>query len=104
LLQSAREVAWQQPALLGVLDALVRQWSEADFVASLPELRLAFAAMTPKETDRIAEAVAQLHGAEDLGPLVHRDLDEADVQANLAAARALADVLAADGLSDWVNA
>jgi hypothetical protein len=104
LLQAAREVAWQQPALLGVLDALVRQWSEEEFVASLPELRLAFAAMTPKETDRIAEAVAQLHGAENLGPLVHRDLGADEVQANLAVARALAEVLAADGLNDWVSA
>lgn len=104
LLSTAREVAWQQPSLLAVLDALVREWSEEDFVASLPELRLAFAGMTPKETDRIAEAVAQLHGASDLGPLVHRDLDEQTVQQHLAAARALAEVLAVDGLSDWVAA
>ena len=54
LLQTAREAAWQQPALLGVLDKLLREWDEEAFVASLPELRLAFAEMTPKETDRIA--------------------------------------------------
>ncbi len=104
LLSTAREVAWQQPALLAVLDALVREWNEEDFVASLPELRLAFAGMTPKETDRVAEAVAKLHGASDLGPLVHRDLDEQAVKQHLSAARALAQVLAADGLSDWVAA
>lgn len=102
LLMTAREVAWQQPTLLAVLDALVREWNEQDFVANLPELRLAFAGMTPKETDRIAEAVAQLHGAEDLGSLVHRDLDEQTVQLHLAAARSLAEVLAADGLSEWI--
>lgn len=104
LLSTAREVAWQQPALLGVLDTLVRGWSEPDFVANLPELRLAFAGMTPKETDRIAEAVAALNGASDLGPLVHRDLDPQAVQQHLATARVLAEVLAGDGLSDWVAA
>jgi hypothetical protein len=104
LLSTAREVAWQQPALMGVLDALVRAWSEEDFVANLPELRLAFAGMTPKETDRIAEAVAALNGVGDLGPLVHRDLDARQVQQHLAAAAALAEVLAGDGLSDWVAA
>lgn len=104
LLMTAREVAWQQPALLAVLDALVQGWNEADFVAALPEMRLAFAAMTPKETDRIAEAIAQLHGATDLGRLVHRDMDEQTVQKHLAAARALVEVLNADGLNDWVTA
>jgi hypothetical protein len=104
LLMTAREVAWQQPTLLAVLDALVQEWNEADFVAALPEMRLAFAAMTPKETDRIAEAIASLHGATDLGRLVHRDMDEQTVQKHLAAARALVDVLNADGLNDWVAA
>lgn len=104
LLTTAREVAWQHPALMAVLDGLVRDWSEQDFVANLPELRLAFSGMTPKETDRIAEAVAGLHGAADLGPLVHRDLDPQGVQQHLAVARELAGVLADDGLADWVAA
>jgi hypothetical protein len=102
LLMTAREVAWQQPALVVILEALVREWSEAEFIAVLPELRLAFSAMTPKETDRIAEAVARLHGADDLGPLVHREIDEPTMQQHLAVSRALADVLASDGLTDWV--
>ena len=50
LLQTAREAAWQQPELLAVLDRLLLQWDETGFVAALPELRLAFAEMTPKET------------------------------------------------------
>jgi hypothetical protein len=104
LLMTAREVAWQQPTLLHVLDSLVREWNQDDFVASLPELRLAFADMTPKETDRIAEAVAKLHGSDDLGPLVHREFDEQAVQQHLAASSALAEVLAADGLADWLTA
>jgi len=103
LLYAAREAAWQQPALLSVLDRLLHEWDEPAFVATLPELRLAFAEMTPKETDRIAESVAQLHGARDLGRLVRYDLSERELQNNLALSRALSEVLAADGLKDWVS-
>ncbi|WP_280152675.1 DUF5682 family protein [Piscinibacter sp. XHJ-5] len=104
LTQTAREATWQQPALLQVLDVLLAQWDEPAFVAVLPELRLAFAAMTPNETDRIAGAVAGLHGMGDLGPLVHRDLAEDEVRAHLALSETLREVLAADGLSDWLVA
>jgi hypothetical protein len=104
LLQTAREAAWQQPELLKVLDGLLRQWGDDVFVANLPELRLAFAEMTPKETDRIAEAVAQLHGHNDLGRLVRHDLSAEQLQANLQTSRLLAEVLAADGLQDWMSA
>ncbi len=104
LLFMAREAAWQQPALLGVLDQLLQQWDENAFVTTLPELRLAFAEMTPKETDRVAESVAQLHGAEDLGRLVRYDLSAAEVQANLILSGTLSELLAADGLQAWGGA
>ncbi len=101
LLSTAREAAWQQAELLSVLDRLLTAWDDAQFVAMLPELRLAFAGMTPKETDRVAQAVAALHGASDLGPLVQSDLSAAQVQAHLATGRRLQDVLVADGLAGW---
>ena len=101
LLHTAREAAWQQPALLAVLDDLLGRWDDDTFVALLPELRLAFAGMTPKETDRIAESVAALHGADDLGALVIAGTSPAQLQAHLALGLRLAEVLAADGLADW---
>jgi len=104
LLQTAREAAWQQPALLSVLDRLLASWDDADFVANLPELRLAFAEMTPKETDRIAQAVAGLHDEASLGRLVRYDVSAEQVQANLATTQQLLDVLRADGLGAWVLA
>ena len=104
LLHTAREAAWQQPALLGVLDGLLQRWGEDTFVALLPELRLAFAGMTPKETDRIAGSVAALHGASELGPLVIAGTSPAQLQANLALGLRLAEVLAADGLAAWGRA
>jgi hypothetical protein len=104
LLQTAREAAWQQPALLSVLDRLLADWNDADFIANLPELRLAFAEMTPKETDRIAQSVAELHGESDLGRLVRYDISAEQVQAHLAITQRLLDVLRADGLGTWVDA
>jgi hypothetical protein len=103
LLQTAREAAWQQPALLRALDGLLRQWDEGDFVALLPELRLAFAAMTPRETDRIAEAVAELHGVAELGRLLRYDLSAADIQRHLELSRTVTEILAADGLAEWIG-
>ncbi len=103
LLYTAREAAWQQADLLGVLDSLLQQWDDQTFVATLPELRLAFAEMTPKETDRIAEAVAQLHGETNLGHLVRYDLSATEVQANLDLSRTLVELLTADGLNEWIQ-
>jgi Family of unknown function (DUF5682) len=102
LLQTAREAAWQQPVLLDVVDDMLAQWPQAEFVANLPELRLAFAGMTPKETDRIATAVAERHGVGELGQRVHYDLDESDLQQHLRVSQTLREVLAADGLDAWL--
>lgn len=102
LLLTAREAAWQQPRLLAAVDRLLAGWTEADFLAQLPGLRLAFATMTPRETDRIADAVAALHGGAGLGRLVMRELDAATMQEHLDASQAVAGLLAADGLGHWV--
>jgi hypothetical protein len=101
LLHTAREVAWQRPELLTVLDGLLREWSDPDFTAILPQLRLAFAAMTPKETDRISQSVAHLHDTEDLGRLVHHDISVADVTANLGLSQNVLALLKADDLEAW---
>jgi hypothetical protein len=101
LLLTAREAAWQNPRLLARLGARLKAWDEPTFVKHLPELRLAFATMTPAETDRIAESVAQLHGLNELGPLLVRDVDEADVHRHLALSARIAELLTADGLGGW---
>ena len=103
LLRTAREAAWQQPRLLEVLDQLLQAWNEDAFVTNLPELRLAFSGMTPKETDRIADAVARLHGKEDLGSLVVREVGAEDVQRHLEISRVLGGILERDGLGGWVS-
>jgi hypothetical protein len=101
LLSTAREAAWQQQALIATLDTLLKSWPEADFVGALPELRLAFAQMTPKETDRIALAVAARHGLADLGTLVRHDTSEGQLQAHLALSQQLEELVTAEGFHDW---
>ena len=101
LLQTAREAAWQERGLLASIDGRLASWDPETFIAHLPELRLAFAGMTPQETDRIARAVAGLHGAEELGRLLLRDVDEESVARHLAVSRAAAALLARDGLDAW---
>ncbi|MDY0745761.1 DUF5682 family protein [Paucibacter sp. R3-3] len=103
LLSTARETAWQQPRLMEALDGRLREWDEAAFVSVLPELRLAFAEMTPKETDRIAQAVAGLHGRDGPGPLVRHDIDAASVQLNLGHSAQLLERLRSDGLGAWLQ-
>jgi Family of unknown function (DUF5682) len=103
VLQTAREVAWQQRDLLRMIDLRLRDWGEDTFVRLLPELRLAFSEMTPKETDRIAEAVAKLNDANDLGKLVHYDLSVEELQVNIAIAQKMREVISSDGLSQWVS-
>jgi hypothetical protein len=103
LLHAAREAAWQQPALLQSLDRLLIAWDEATFMAVLPEMRLAFAEMTPRETDRVGEAVAALHGEQTLGHLVNYDVSEAQLSANRALSQMLREVLETDGLREWLQ-
>lgn len=103
LLGSARETAWQDDALVPGLDRLVADWPEEVFLAHLPELRVAFARLTPAETDRVAERVARLHGVADLGALRSYDVSEDEVLAHLAVSRRVADLLADDGLGEWVG-
>jgi hypothetical protein len=103
LLTTAREAAWQNPQLLAGLDTRLKAWDEETFVQHLPELRLAFASMTPAETDRVASSVAQLHGLAELGSLLVRDADESDVRRHLALSARVTELLARDGLAAWTR-
>ena len=98
LLATAREAAWQVRELLSALDAEFRSWDDAAFLQSLPELRLAFTDLTPREIARVADLVANLHGSESLGELVHMGVDEAEVRLGLEATLLVRETLRADGL------
>ena len=50
------------PEFLLLVDQLLCELEDGDFIALLPELRLAFSYFRPMETDRIAGRAAGFHG------------------------------------------
>ena len=70
LLATAREIAWQVNEVIRAIDAEFRSWDEKTFLEALPELRLAFTDLTPREVARVADHVAGVHGEKTLGELV----------------------------------
>jgi hypothetical protein len=103
LLATCREAAWRAPRLLQRLTELMDGWEEEEFLLSLPELRLAFADLTPREIDKVAEAVAQLHGQADLGDLVHHETTEQDLGLHVRISQAVAAALSRQGLGGWIQ-
>ncbi len=99
LLATAREVAWHVTEILQSLDTQFGGWDEETFLKSLPELRLAFSDLTPREITRVADNVASLHGKQTLGDLVHMDLDEEEVQVALRLNQLVRAALHEDGLA-----
>ena len=102
ILRTCRELSWRADWFLQALDDLWRTWDDDEFARRLPDLRLAFAGLTPSETDHVAECAARLHGAMDLGDLVVREVTEADVERHLAITELVKRSLAEDGLGAWL--
>ena len=68
------------------------------FVALLPHLRLAFAALDPRDIDRLANEVGARHGVGASALLPTLDITAHELEENLAADRQVRALLAADGL------
>jgi hypothetical protein len=101
LLLTAREAAWQENSLLAELDRRLSGWDQATFVQHLPELRLAFADLTPVETDRVAKLVASLKGVADLGSMTIPGVTADEVQRRLQVSAQARALLERDGLGGW---
>ncbi len=99
LLSTSREVAWNEPTLLRELDSRLRQWEEEQFLQHLPDLRLAFSVLTPREIDLVAQAVATLYG-KPLGKLFS-PLTLAQAKAGQEIERLVSAWLERDGLGGW---
>jgi hypothetical protein len=101
LLRTARSVLWTVPELLAGLHDQLRDWDEDRFIHLLPDLRLAFADLTPRECDRVAEAVTGLVGEAPLKVFNLDGFDESDLLRGVAVNRHVLEVLARDGLEDY---
>lgn len=100
LLRTSREVAWNEPDFLNALNSRLCEWDEEQFLRVLPELRLAFSVLTPREIDRVAHSVAALYGKQSLGRLSSQ-LTLAEVQTAQEIDRLAGVWLERDGLGGW---
>jgi hypothetical protein len=104
LLRTCRELAWRQPALAAAVDALLAGWTNDEFVERLPHLRLAFADLTPRETDQVAALAARLHGVQAPPPTLQPAGDEATLLGAVRLDALVRKSLLEDGLEGWLGA
>ena len=104
LLKTCREAAWQNLQLLQSLNEIIGGWNESEFISALPSLRLALADLTPRETDKVADRVASLHGQKELGPLIEFRITEGELEFNRGLTELVLKTLAQDGLAHWIAA
>ncbi|MCE9635294.1 MAG: DUF5682 family protein [Planctomycetes bacterium] len=103
LLRTDRSCLWQVPALVGALDELLRVVEDDEFLALCPHLRLAFSALSPRETDRVAAMVGERAGRP--GWLAGRvtSFTTADAMLGRRIDSLLSTQLEADGLSERID-
>ena len=101
LLGTCREASWSLKGVLESIDRRLDGWGEEDFLRALPELRLAFADLTPRETDRVAQGVAALHGRQSFVAPYTPHVSEADVLLGAGVDRLMRESLERDGLKEW---
>jgi uncharacterized protein DUF5682 len=89
-------------SILAAADAFFGRIDQDDFLASLPEIRLAFSQLTPSEIDRIAAWAADRHGIE-ARHLLDGEIAAHEVAENLALSQRLAAVWREDGLAGWLE-
>lgn len=103
LLRTAREIAWTQTEFLELLDRYLRGWTENEFLQILPEMRLAFSYLTPRETDRVAQSVAQIYDEKSVGKTFFGNISQEDLLFGLEVNRLTIEALEHDGLAHWVT-
>lgn len=102
LLAASRSVLWSIPELVPRLTEAFASWSGEEFRRHLPGLRLAFTALAPAETDRVATLAARATGAEDLGLVARVPVAESELPLALELDEALRASLLRDDLGDWL--
>jgi hypothetical protein len=101
---AAREALWQSNGVFAALREIIEEVADDEFLRLLPDLRMAFAGLAPRETDRLAEVVARALGTDTLGSLVNYEVNEALVARNLQLSQQVAVIMRRDGLVDWLSA
>lgn len=103
LLRTARSILWQVPEIVEAVTDVLSEWDEDDFVQQLPNLRLAFADLTPRECSRVAREVAVYVGDEKLDIAYYSGLSEEDMIRATELNRRVLESLKRDGLEAFVD-
>ncbi len=104
MLYTAPELLWSSQAVLEVVDKLLTGMSDSEFLELLPHIRLAFTALNPREADKLAGLLADVHGGRitdfmgQSSSLTAEDLDR-----GIQLERVLQASIQADDLSAWLE-
>lgn len=93
---TAKDIVFVDDRLLSLLDEIIRGTDGEQFLALLPDLRLAFTSFLPFETDRIAERVASLYGAAPSAILYEATLNQEELEDAIAA-----DAFCTQAMKQW---
>jgi Family of unknown function (DUF5682) len=91
-------------SVIAAIDGLFGAVDDQGFLALLPQLRMAFAELSPHETDRVAAVVAAAHGAgEDDIAILQQVPDARVLSEHLALGERLRSQWIQDGLDAWLE-
>jgi hypothetical protein len=91
-------------SVIAAIDDLFGTVDDQGFLALLPQLRMAFAELSPHETDRVAAIVAAAHGAgEDDIAILQQTPDARVLSDHLALSERLRSQWLLDGLAAWLE-
>ena len=103
-INTAPQLLWLTDGVLDAVDGFLRDLDEEGFMTLLPHLRLAFSALNPRETDRLAALLSQIHGmGAQQFTAATTDMSAEDMARGLSVNASLLAELEADGLAAWIT-
>lgn len=104
MLYTAPELLWHGDSVLEVVDALLTGMGESEFLEFLPHIRLAFTALNPREADKLAGLLADVHGGR-VTDFTSRSssLTDTDFSRGIELEQRLRKSLETDGLASWLE-
>jgi hypothetical protein len=103
VLKTNRHLLWVLPDFLEAVNSSVDELDDEDFVQNLPALRLIFASLTPSETDRVAQMVAEHNGAKGCDVIVNHQISESQMLLNQEVENIVWSNLINDNLGHWIE-
>ncbi|MBX9938616.1 MAG: hypothetical protein K2Y32_05155 [Candidatus Obscuribacterales bacterium] len=98
LLETGGLSVWQDGELTKSLDKKLSDWDDDTFMNLLPELRLAFSVLTPREIARLSEIISVLHGGAAFGSVILNDIAQSDLHLGVRLNAAVRTLLKKDNL------